>query len=421
MKVEAGKTYVGVVEDNNDPTKNGRVKIRVLDIFDGKDKSGNYEIKTESLPWAYPWKDLNGNEFNLPEIGKVITVVFEGGNENNPEFISADHYNINLEKKLASLGKEDYLSMKSLIFDHKTQIYVNDGEGLKLDHKFNNINIKESSINVNLKDNFGKINLGTERSTQRAILGDNFTNWFDEFLNIMMGSKGGPFLGNLMAPVVATPAMMAHIQLYQAIKDPKILSKNVYITDNESVDKLDRIAEGQIGDTWQSTVEENKITKKEEVQFTPIEGASSTTFDKPNAAATTEPSAKDLAPKKGDEHPDIEVILEILNAKKYKIYTRPYEVNIVSIRNQCLKSGDKYTDEFVDKLYLLYKDDSDKWVLKQYVFSTIPGTEFEVSQSWIDGKKFDAKTLEYWESKKGTKVTLKDFYKGPIKPTIQKE
>jgi hypothetical protein len=31
--------------------------------------------------------------------------------------------------------------MKSLIFDHKTQIYVNESEGLKLDHKWNNMNI----------------------------------------------------------------------------------------------------------------------------------------------------------------------------------------------------------------------------------------------------------------------------------------
>ena len=419
MKVEAGRTYVGVVEDNDDPKKSGRAKIRVLDIFDGQDKSGNYEIKTEDLPWAYPWKDLNGNEFNIPEVGKVVTVIFESGNENNPEFISADHYNINLEKKLASLGKEDYLSMKSLIFDHKTQVYVNDGEGLKLDHKFNNVNIKESSINVNLKDNFGKINLGTENSNQRAILGDNFTNWFDEFLNIMMGSKGGPFLGNLMAPVVATPAMMAHIQLYQAIKDPKILSKNVYITDNESVAKLDRISEAQIGDKWQSTVEENKITKKEAVNFTPVDGASSTTFDKPDANASITPSASELAPKVGDEHPDIAVILEILSSKNYKVYTQPYEMNILAVRNQCIKSGDKYTDEFVDKLYLMYKDDADKWLLKSYVFSTVPGSEFEVTENWIRGKKFDAKTLEYWDSKKGAKITLKDFYKGPIKPTIE--
>ena len=32
----------------------------------------------------------------------------------------------NLEKKLQSLEEKDYLSMKALIFDHKTQIYVND-------------------------------------------------------------------------------------------------------------------------------------------------------------------------------------------------------------------------------------------------------------------------------------------------------
>jgi hypothetical protein len=36
--------------------------------------------------------------------------------------------------------------MKSLIFDHKTQVYVNDKEGLKIDHKYNNVNITESGV-----------------------------------------------------------------------------------------------------------------------------------------------------------------------------------------------------------------------------------------------------------------------------------
>ena len=150
-----------------------------MDVFDGKNKDNEYEVKTENIPWAFPWKDLNGNAFNVPDIGKIVIVVFENGNQNTPEYISSDHYNVNLEKKLESLSKEDYLTMKALIFDHKTQIYVNDSEGLKIDHKFNNINIKDQSINVNLKDNFGKVNLGTENATQRAILGDTFTNWLD--------------------------------------------------------------------------------------------------------------------------------------------------------------------------------------------------------------------------------------------------
>ena len=422
----ANKTYIGTVEDNNDPKKLGRCKIRVLDVFDEKTKDDKYEISVEDLPWATPWKDVNGNNFNLPEKGKVVTVVFEDGNKNTPEYISSDHYNVNLEKKLEQLAEGDYLSMKALIYDHKTQIYVNDSEGLKIDHKFNNINIRETSINVNLKDNFGKINIGSPNSTQRAILGDNFTNWFDEFLNILMGGKGGPFLGNLLAPVVATPALMAQIQLYRSLKDPKILSKNVYIVDNDSVVKQERtdggaakgsVTEGQKGDTWASTIDENKLTTKEPVKFTPVEGPTTQTFEKPPVDAPTASAPMDLAPEKPAHNPDIDVLLEMLRIKNYKVFTKPYELNIVSIRNQALKSGDKYTDEFVDKLYAFYKDDKDVWQLKQYVFSTMPGVEFEITKGWVKDKDFKRKERKYWEEKIGTKITLKDFMKGPISNT----
>ena len=423
--VGANKTYIGTVEDNNDPKRLGRCKIRVLDVFDEKDKNDKYEISTEDLPWAAPWKDANGNNFNIPEKGKVVTVVFEDGNKNNPEYISSDHYNINLEKKLEQLPEADYLSMKALLYDHKTQIYVNDSEGLKIDHKFNNINIKESSINVNLKDNFGRVNIGSANSTQRAILGDNFANWFDGFLNILMGD---PFLGNLLSPVCATPALRAQIELYFSIRDPKILSKNVYIVDNDSVVKQERtdggaakgsVTEGQKGDTWQSTVDENTLTTKEPVKFTPVDGPTTQTFEKPAPNAPTASAPMDLAPAVPSHHPDIDVLLEMLRIKKYKVFTKPYEMNIVSIRNQAIKSGDKYTDEFVDKLYAFYKDDKDVWQLKQYTFSTMPGVEFEITRGWIDEKKFGESEKKYWEGKIGTKTTLKDFMKGPI--TIKTE
>ena len=407
--VDPKKTYVGVVENNEDPKKIGRCQIRVMDVFDN--------LKLEDIPWSSPWKDLNGNQFNIPDKGKVVTVVFENGNTNNPEYISSDHYNVNLEQKLQQLGKDDYTSMKSLLYDHKTQIYVNDSEGLKMDHKFNNVNIKEKSINVNLKDNFGKVNLGSQNATQRAILGDNFTNWFDTFLNILMGAQGGSFLGNLAAPVVATPALMSHIQLYFQLKDPKLLSKNVYIVDNDSVTKQersDKVTEGQKGDSWASTVDDNKLTTKEEVKFTPLDGASSTTFDKPPVDAEKPLAAVDLAPKKADSHPDVDVLLELLKMKNYKIYDKPYELNIVSVRNQCLAEGDKYSDEFVDKLYALYKDDKDNWQVKQYAFSTLPGVEFTISESWLKQSQMENKDLSYWSTKIGQKITMKEFLKGPI-------
>ena len=430
IKIEEGKSYVGVVEDNNDPKKLGRVRVRVLNVFD--------DLSVDDIPWARPWKDLNGNGFNIPDKGKIVTVIFESANIYKPEYISADHFNINLEKKLSGLSESDYLTMKALIFDHKTQIYVNEGEGLKMDHKFNVINIKDKSINVNLKDNFGKINLGTANSTQRAILGDNFLNWFDDFVKILIGDKGGPFLGNLGAPVIATPALMSNIQIYQQKKEPKFLSKNVYIVDNEYVTKLDRIAEGQKGDTWTSTVKDNNVTANEPVPYKANPGATTTQFDKPAESAGTQ-SAPGQSPEqntpgtnpdsppntveqananasaagaspKPDEHPDVPILLQIMNEKGYTVYTEAWKLNIIAVRNQCLLVGDKYTDGFVDQLYLLYKDDSGNWEVKQYKFSTMPGVEITITDQWISERPTLSKK-EFWESIKGQKYTIKDYYK----------
>ncbi len=408
--VDPKKTYVGVVENNDDPKKIGRCQIRVLDVFDN--------FKVEDLPWASPWKDLNGNQFNIPDKGKVVTIVFENGNLNNPEYISSDHYNQNLENKLQQLNNEDYLSMKALIYDHKTQIYVNESEGVKIDHKFNNLNIREKTIDVNLKDNFGKINLGSPNATQRAILGDNFTNWLDTFLQILMGAQGGPFLGNLAAPVIATPALLSHIQLYFQQKDPKLLSKNVYIVDNDSVKKQERtegVSDGQKGDKWKSTVEENSLTTKETVKYVPLDGSSSSTFKKPPTDAENPPIPADLAPEVPDVHPDVNVLLELIKMKNYKLYEKPFELNIISVRNQCLATGDKYTDEFVDKVYVLYKDDKDVWRVKNYIFSTMPGVEFTMSEAWIN-KQTDISTLDkiYWSNKIGERITFKDVLRGPV-------
>lgn len=406
MKVESGKTYVGVVEDNNDPKKLGRVKVRVLDVFDN--------TPIADIPWANPWKDLSGDHFALPDKGKVVTVVFENANTNNPEFIFSDHYNVNLEKKLSQLGESDYLSNKALIFDHKTQVYVNDGEGLKLDHKFNLINIKDKSIDINLKDNFGKINLGTANSTQRTILGDNFLNWFDDFVSILMGSKGGPFLGNLGAPVVATPALLGSLQLYQQLKDPKFLSKNVYAVDNENVAKLDRIAEGQKGDTWASTVKDNEVTSKEPVNFKPTDGSTDTTFDQPPANAPLAPTQSvagvtSSTPQKPKDNPDVEIIKELLSMKNYTLYEDVMKMNIVAIRNQCQALGDKYTDTFSDRLYAMFKKEDGSWELKQYMISTVPGLEFTVTDSWLAEKNLT--NISPWIDSSGKKIFMKEYAK----------
>lgn len=423
INVEPGKTYIGVVEDNQDPDRLGRCKVRVVDIHDGRDKDGKYLIPTEGLQWAMPWKDTNGNYCNIPDKGKVVAIIFESGKETNPEILYSTHYNVNLEEKLALLTDEDYLSMKSLLFDHKTQIYVNDSEGLKIDHKFNNVNITKDTIDLNLKDNFGRINLGTARSDQRAILGDNFTSWLDDFLNLILTNQA--FIGNFAAPIVPSPKMMKHIRLYKSIKEPKILSSNVFIVDNEYVDKLDRIAKPVIGDRWESTVEENTITTEGQVDYQSQAGASSTTFPgKPLSEVSTN-SAEDMAAeiakkasafiaKQGvakDVQYDVKVLTRLLKKKNYKIYTENNKLNIVAVRHQCLRPKDPYTDRFVDYLYVMSTDDVGEWFIKHYKFSTVPGVEFILTEEKLDGKIKNQQDLEYVRKNfVDTKITTKNYF-----------
>lgn len=263
------KIFVGVVEENQDPKKFGRCKVRVLNIYD--------EIPSEDLPWATPWKDLNGNTFLLPEKGKIVSVVFDEGNPYKPEYIFAEHYNKNLEKKLSGLSDTDYTSMRTLMFDHKTQIYSNDTEGLMIDYKYNNINIKSDTIDINLKDNQGKLSLGDAKADQQAILGTNFMNWFDEFIDNLLGTNNGPYLGNLGAPVIANPEFIEVISKYKSLRDPKFLSQNVYIIDNDLVSTVtdnmsNRQNIPQLGDSWNTTIKNSEVGPSEDKNnsdFTP--------------------------------------------------------------------------------------------------------------------------------------------------------
>ena len=245
--------FVGVVEDNEDPQKIGRIKVRVMNVYE--------DIPKEDLPWATPWKDLNGNMFILPEVGKVLSVVFDDGNPYKPEYIFAQHYNRNLQDKLDSLSTSEYTSMRSLMFDHKTQIFSNDTDGLMIDYKYNNINIKSETIDLNLKDNQGKLSLGDANADQQAILGTNFMNWFDTLVDNLLGANDGPYLGNLGSPVVANPELIDCLNQYKTLRDPKFLSNNVYINDNFKVSTVSDNAQNrqntpQYGDTFKKSTKD---------------------------------------------------------------------------------------------------------------------------------------------------------------------
>jgi hypothetical protein len=220
--------YVGIVEDINDPKRQGRIKVRVQNVFES--------IDIEDIPWAYPYIDPNGKTFNVPPVGKIVSIVFENSNIYMPHYFYTDKYNINLQDKLESLSDDEYKDFNALLFDHNTRIYT-ESEKLTIDYLINKITIDNESINAEIKDNSNKITLGSKSADQPAVLGDHFiTDWFVEFLKLLLNPAN--MVGNLAAPILK-PNIDLHIQKF--LTNPKkYISSNVFIVDNNKVDKLER-------------------------------------------------------------------------------------------------------------------------------------------------------------------------------------
>jgi hypothetical protein len=379
MYVDSSKTYVGIVEENVDPKKLGRCRVRVIDIFD--------DIPVDDIPWATPWKDLNGNGVNIPEKGKIVTVIFDEGNIYKPEFIYSEHYNVNLESKLQKLDNDDYLSMKSLIFDHKTQIYVNDTEGLKIDHKFNNMNIKEKTINLNLKDNTSLLNLGDEIAEQQSILGNHWMDWFDLFVDNLLGNKGGPYIDSRGLKVSISPSFVAVLEMYKTLRDPVFLSKHVHIVDNNQV-KTVRLTErennNQLGDLWSKSDSENNLTTLDSSgNFEPSDKSIDDNLpdDPTYVAPPTDGSGDETFALDVDTNPsltspqsnlEIEKMIRFLKSKNYKVYEEVAVLNIVGMRNPKKDDG-TVTNKFDDKLFVFFKNEKQNWVLIKYDITVVPG------------------------------------------------
>ena len=86
--------YNGVVEDNNDPERIGRCKIRVMGLYDG--------IDVDHLPWALPDFTFVGSvkgSFVVPENGAVVNVYYDDNDIYQPRYFSKtlDLTNINFE------------------------------------------------------------------------------------------------------------------------------------------------------------------------------------------------------------------------------------------------------------------------------------------------------------------------------------
>lgn len=242
-------SFVGIVEENEDPDKKQRVRIRIP-FLHGK----STEIPTSSLPWAQPFRDMNGLTCVIPDKAKIVNVTFPWGNAYYPVYNSAEHLNVNLQKKLEEYSGEDYTNFISLLYNHNTQIYVDNQKGLFLRHKFNEINLNEDGIINQLHTNDSTLYLGDASADQDNILGTNFMKWMDTLMETLMDA----YIGNLGAPVIANPNLINVFTNYQAQRE-NFLSEHVKVVNNFAIRNNKIILENTIGDDIEMS-DKNKVT-----------------------------------------------------------------------------------------------------------------------------------------------------------------
>lgn len=88
--------FRGVVEDNKDPKKAGRVRVRVFGLHtEKKFKTETDGIPTEELPWAEPCLPITEGSISgfgvwgIPLQGSHVMLFFENGNPSQPRYFAS--------------------------------------------------------------------------------------------------------------------------------------------------------------------------------------------------------------------------------------------------------------------------------------------------------------------------------------------
>lgn len=88
--------YTGKVVDNKDSQKLGRIKVKVINLFD--------ELKTDDIPFANPMNSFVDGAFSIPNVGDYVEVIFDHGDVYSPKYFSKA---LN-KNQIPSQGLKDY-------------------------------------------------------------------------------------------------------------------------------------------------------------------------------------------------------------------------------------------------------------------------------------------------------------------------
>lgn len=188
------QSYLGVVEDNMDPNKWGRIRVRLHGLYD--------DIPTENLPWCSPNFPLAvgvKGSFIVPEIGTVVNVEFDDGDIYEPKYttkcLDVPNLNFTADKDedypdtviFYETSKGDYFKINR----KRGEYTIKTGAGVLLkmhengDVVLSNESSSNGELNLSIK---GKINIDNRRNDTEITTGSHYTSAFGD---VSIKSNGG--------------------------------------------------------------------------------------------------------------------------------------------------------------------------------------------------------------------------------------
>ena len=155
--------WIGIVEDNNDPTFSGRCRVRVFSLMDGREDdtkdNSPFKMTTQDLPWCYPSNGIvfaggdskGAGNISIPKNGAIVKVKFNGGNLYAPEYISIQDLNDDLITEISDSYEDAHVILYDKSQDLKLLYKKN--LGFQIYQKGSSITINpDSSITIDHKD-----------------------------------------------------------------------------------------------------------------------------------------------------------------------------------------------------------------------------------------------------------------------------
>ena len=232
-----GTFWLGRVIDVNDPTQEGRIRVRVFGKFDARinpdDATSSFLIPDEHIPWAYPNVNLEAGSitgsgsFSVPKLGSIISVTFENGNIYTPIYYGYAHVSEEVKAEISNSYQNSHVLIYDTAFGldqdgnnsrsgESIKLFFTEEKGLVIDYATTQgssiINIKPDNsieiISVNnteitckdaiikcenvIIDHSTSIELGSGAS-EKLVLGDSFLQFFNQHTHIAnLGAPTSP-------------------------------------------------------------------------------------------------------------------------------------------------------------------------------------------------------------------------------------